>query len=150
MSDMYLGNTEIEKAYIGDTLIYEKGGGGGGGYDISSLLTKQNLVSINAGILSGSPEEQVLNASNNFYVIDYGISQSKLRSVEFNFNGFSFKWNFPTPDHDGNYGYNLYGNTNLRLLATIGQVNFYIKLVNGYIFEFYIGNDLVGTVEGLD
>ena len=27
MSDIYLGNTEIEKAYIGDTLIYEKGGG---------------------------------------------------------------------------------------------------------------------------
>ena len=25
MSDIYLGNTEIEKAYIGDTLIYEKG-----------------------------------------------------------------------------------------------------------------------------
>lgn len=30
MSDIYLGNTEIEKAYIGDTLIYEKGGSGGG------------------------------------------------------------------------------------------------------------------------
>lgn len=149
MSDLYLGNTEIEKAYIGDTLIYEKGGGSGS-VDISSLLTKENLVSINANILSGNPGGQVLNASNNFYVIDYGISQSKLTSVEFNFNGFSFKWNFPTPDHNGNYGYNLYGNTNLRLLATIGQVNFYIKLVDGYIFEFYIENDLVGTVEGLN
>lgn len=122
----------------------------GGGDDISSLLTKQNLVSINADIISGNSRGQLLNSSNNFYVIDYGISQSKLTSVEFNFNGFSFKWNYPTPDHYGNRGYDLYGNTNLRLLATIGQVNFYIKLVYGYIFEFYIGNDLVGTVEGLD
>ena len=31
MSDIYLGNTEIEKAYIGDTLIYEKGEDSGGG-----------------------------------------------------------------------------------------------------------------------
>lgn len=29
MSDVYLGNTEIKKAYIGDTLIYEKDSGGG-------------------------------------------------------------------------------------------------------------------------
>jgi len=47
MSDIYLGNTEIEKAYIGDTLIYEKGGDGGGGssndYEFMGFNTLEGL-----------------------------------------------------------------------------------------------------------
>ena len=64
MSDIYLGNAEIEKAYIGDTLIYEKGGGTPyivnplNGADLgnnrsSGVITHQYQVS-GASIVSGS------------------------------------------------------------------------------------------------
>lgn len=64
MSDIYLGNTEIEKAYIGDTLIYEKGGSAPyivnplSGADLgnnrsSGIITHQYQVS-GASIVSGS------------------------------------------------------------------------------------------------
>jgi hypothetical protein len=91
MSDIYLGNTEIEKAYIGDTLIYEKGGGGGGeesndyefmGFDTSNglefeapLQEKNLLIYItNTGL--STKTIKVVNSSTSKY-FTYSIPKIK-------------------------------------------------------------------------
>ena len=139
---MYLGNTEIEKAYIGDTLIYEKGGGdSGSGGSIEDLITKENLVKIetkNRGDL-----HVVLNQNNNFNISGVDIlGPTSLTECEISFSGFSLIWY----SDDGLSFYN----KKITILS-IGNVDFIVENVPTYVngwkhIYFYINDEIVGTV----
>lgn len=66
MSDMYLGNTEIEKAYIGDTLIYEKGGGGENMIKFIEIdLTRKGTSSSDPYVIDITDKEVIYSITNN-------------------------------------------------------------------------------------
>ena len=54
MSDIYLGNTEIEKAYIGDTLIYEKGGGDSGSGEMNCVYREKTAAGMKFNFVTQS------------------------------------------------------------------------------------------------
>lgn len=82
MSDIYLGNTEIEKAYIGNTLIYEKGGEESGeesndyeyiyfnttsGLEYEAPLCEKNLLIKISNMGATSKTVKVVNSSTSAY-----------------------------------------------------------------------------------
>ena len=160
ISALYLGSTEIEKAYLGVNPIYEKGGGGGGIDEYT-----QFLLHLDGDAEDSSTYHSVFNPRTgntlNFsdggkfgkflstitHTSSYGISWEKPdSSVYFSASngtgGFTYEY-FAKPNLSGEFFMPM-SFKNKSNSATSTYINPYIK--NGhYVFSYSIGGMISGT-----
>ena len=124
----------------------------GGSVDISSLLTKENLVSIT---FRTTGDTFILNTQNNFYIENYADVLGRLCTTTFAFNDMSVTWDYPVDqknDESGMHlGLQIKDDNQKYPILTINNTIFYVSRDrSNAIVRFYINNDLVGTYQYLD
>lgn len=112
-----------------------------GGGSIEDLITKENLVKIEAH--NNSEIDIVLNQNNNFNITGASIlSAININKCEISFSGFSLIWYSA-------YGLGFYNEK--ETILSIGNVDFIVENVPTYVngwkhIYFYINDEIVGTV----
>lgn len=125
---------------------------GSGSVDISSLLTKENLVSIT---FKSSVDTFIMNAQNNFYIENTADVLGRLCTTTFAFNDMSVTWDYPVDmryDENGMHlGMYIKSDNQKYPILTINNTIFYVSRDgSNAIVRFYINNDIVGTYQYLD
>lgn len=143
---------DVEYNLANTSLVIDESSGGGGSVDISSLLAKENLVSIT---FKSSGNTFILNAQNNFYIANNGDVLGRLCTTTFMFNDMSVTWDYPVDQNNDESGMHLglyIKDDNQKYpILTINNTIFYASRDrSNAIVRFYINNDIVGTYQYLD